>query len=246
MWIPFATPATLIQDILRSWKRYAEGFAHPFNRFEWEDDTTWWIAPAPEQPTYKYTKILVGASSKWLPWIPGNHLFVGVHVERGLGPQVLDDYPAWENKVMEPGWTWHDFCRDVRAGRLVSTIKTAAQQTGSALEIHVLAGVPVKDPRDYRRDLIQFVCEDGHSIKPSAAPMIQTADAFLRSAGTSTSLPELIEYLVAIAHPWLWIDLCLGHTLSTMPRSGEPATPIDALVDQSLKPFRTWLVRLSA
>jgi hypothetical protein len=60
----------------------------PYNRYD-SDDTEWWLSPEPENPAFKYGKILVARPARDRP----DDLFVGLAFEKGVGPSTLTPIP---------------------------------------------------------------------------------------------------------------------------------------------------------
>ncbi len=60
----------------------------PFNRFDEVDDTTWWLCPGPDNPAYKYGKIVC----TWNNFEP--EMFIGLT------------------------WLWHEFFEGLRSGHI--------------------------------------------------------------------------------------------------------------------------------
>ena len=105
------TPAHLAKEIRDIWsQRDRQVSILPYNRFESDEGHTWWIVPAPDKVAHQYVKIIF--SSHHLVANP-DQLFVGLHVEKGVGSALADAGYYKPTEVLRPTWRWHNVVQQV-------------------------------------------------------------------------------------------------------------------------------------
>lgn len=241
MRVAFDNAADLARALAEVWRnRGRVAYPLPHNRWQWDDSTTWRVVPAPDKAAFKYAKIVVSSSPRLAE---PDELFVGLYVEKGLGPALAAAgfYP--DDWVMGPTWRWHGMTRDLSAGAFCAPIVDAVRRTRESIEIRVDAHVPVfRGTIRPGHDLLVYESLDGLAMSETRKPIFDSGQGFLRAAADARTLPQLGKALQTIPEGGLaWVNLYLGRALH---RSGlHDASAVDAhqLADQLLEPFAQWV-----
>lgn len=119
----------------------------PWNRFD-SDHTTWWIVPGTEWPAYRYGKYVFAPI--------GDMISCGLYVEKGLGASTLGMYSP--NLVMDAGWQWHQFIRDIETGKVLEAANKVGMPLFLTLSSDIVRGE--FDPLAPKSDELVFRVED--------------------------------------------------------------------------------------
>ena len=216
-------------------------YARPYNRWQWDDSRTWWVVPVPTQPTFQYAKVIASASGRLAA--PGT-IFVGLYVEKGVGPaaEQAGYYPP--EMVLGPSWHWHSVIRALSEQSLGEAVAVAAGRIGEPVEVRLDAHVPVVEGRERPpHDTLAFECSDGVRLAATQPPSFSTAQGFLRSAAESTTLVELAAALQDMPEgDWAWVNLRFGRSCETSGPPESPALGASQVSERLLEPFSRWLV----
>lgn len=185
--------------------------ARPWNRYD-PDNTFWWLVPSTDWPAYKHGKVFFSPERA-----PAEHLFCGLHIEKGLDPSVAPAYTSARGRrlIMTPEWTWFDFLADFDSGRLRSAIIRAREATGTLLLLRLEAGF-VEDPGSFdpqaprpkpKWDTVVF---DASGSTLSLTTCETPANLLTDVAGSQT-LGDLARSIPAIPTiSWVWLDAFIG------------------------------------
>src|SRR3990170_3650957 len=201
---PFKTTKEAAYQLGREAERSGHsGLIHlPFNRFDQVDDTTWWLCPGPDNPAYKYGKIVC----TWKNFEPD--MFIGLYVEKGLDPSKAGaGLSAKEKRYrMDSTWRWHDFLEGLRSGPIGHVTNLVEKQCQRPVVVALDGGVGQED-----WDFVRFDYTAGAlSHHPSSQ-----GKGTLASSTTARSLPEIAELLPSIPNVgWVWIDFHIGQVFS--------------------------------
>ena len=234
------TPAHLAKEIRDIWsQRHRQVSILPYNRFESDEGHTWWIVPAPDKVAHQYVKIIF--SSHHLVANP-DQLFVGLHVEKGVGSALADAGYYKPTEVLRPTWRWHNVLAGLCNGRLRAPVAEASRRLGQAIHIRLDAFVPIRgqSPEKSPHHLVWYESDDGDVIRSSAIPSLKTPERFLRQAAHLHTLRELGQALQTIPDgESVWVDFYIGRSLEM----GGDKSALDALqlTDRLLEPFADWV-----
>ncbi len=228
-----------IGDIWAARRRLA--YTWPYNRFKWEQSGTWWIVPAADRQAFRYVKIAVSSSRHVAD--PGQ-LFVGLYVEKGVGPALAAARYYPQEWVIGPTWRWHGIMNDLASGLLTGAIADAARHLDAPAEIKVDAHVPThKGAIRPSHDLLTFLSMDGAAITSQRKPVLATQERFLEGAASAPTLAELSRALCAIpASDTAWVNLYFGCTFEKSGPHDTSALDARQVVDRLLEPFASWVV----
>lgn len=195
--------------------------ARPWNKFD-PDNTLWWIVPAADWPAYRCGKFFFSPERA-----PIDHLFCGLHIEKGLDPKVAPAYPSAGGRrlIMKENWTWFDFFENLDSGKVQAALAQASKDSKVPILIRVEAGV-VEDPGSF----------DPHATRPKWDTIIfrtlgdsldvestDTASNLLTKIGESKNLKDLAGYVHEIPKvEWIWLDIFLGIMLGRSPSVSDP------------------------
>jgi len=173
----------------------------PYNRFDADVSTTWWLSPRPEKAAFRYGKFVF---SDW----GENGLFVGLHVEKGLLPPALK-----KHQLMTRDWLWHEFLRAMTEGTLASMRDEIARRCGANPVLAVGGGYEPSPyslfPFEWQDDRLRFLKED-------AKPRERDLSGF----ACDMSLPDLAAKLNEFTtNRWMWIDVTIGLPFEVVPGS---------------------------
>ncbi|MBU2547023.1 MAG: hypothetical protein KKB20_01310 [Proteobacteria bacterium] len=184
--------------------------ARPWNMYE-PDHTLWWLVPSTNNwPAYMHGKFFFSQDRA-----PENHLFCGLHIEKGLDPSVEGAYssPAWKRMIMREDWLWHAFSKDIGSNKMVEALNRISENCHVPVIIRMeaaIAEIPGSfDPRAARPewDLIIWSWEANglQTIKTSTPSLI------LREIEKASSLIGIKQDIAQIVNSaWVWIDLFIG------------------------------------
>lgn len=103
-----------------------------YNRFA-PDVSPWWLAPTDRNPAYRYGKVVFRTNDD--AYIKTPHIFVGLNVEKGIGPTAAPAYrsPAKCRRYimdLDGRWDWHAFAGAMASGQLDPTIVGVQEHAG--------------------------------------------------------------------------------------------------------------------
>jgi hypothetical protein len=164
--------------------------------------------PSSEWPACKYNKLYFASFG-------GDRLFVGFHVEKGLGASVKAAYPRMKGYFTEDDWQWLKFVRALEDGTFQAQLSIASADMPVPVVLR-LSGYYVQDPKGYdpysplrKPDVSTFEMDSSSSgtftrksvdLSPHAIPQLEV-----------TSISNLADELNRLnADPWLWIDVHIG------------------------------------
>jgi hypothetical protein len=205
-------------------------FLLPFNRHD-PEDTEWWLSPVPDNPAYKYGKVIL-APGKLAD--PGD-LLIALSFEKGIGAATSLDAARDQVRVMDRTWAWERrLMRALRSGSLADAALAAEEAAGLPLTVVVDAsyhrprrGWGDMDERggDWPSDMVRFRCSAGrltlidHDLPAALLDGLPGAESFSSIASVLDSMPKA---------DWAWVDFYIGVRFRRAEPSGEPAwSPAD-------------------
>jgi len=199
--------------------------AHPFARFS----PTWLLNPGKDYPApaYKYGKYTFDPEL----FDGEDGLFCGLWVEKGFGPSSVTSSEK-KRLTMGKDWRWHQFGRDLAAGKLEAAISKVLSHTDNPMRIVVNTHYCGGD----EREAVEFIAHSESIRLTGAEP-----SGGLKRAAAAKSLQELGQELAAIPdHEWVWIDFWLGMDFGLAGGRKSGCWMADKLYDNLLKPLQPW------
>jgi hypothetical protein len=167
----------------------------PYNRWDAEVSSFWWLSPKATNPAFQYTKFIFS-------WAEEDRLFVGIHVEKGFGDSFLA-VKKNHDLIMTSDWTWHAFLRDLRAGAIEAALDKLAACCVPVVTID--GGYGRYDRYHYEWDL------GARQLKQTDAVR---GEGLVTSPGDPISCAELAEELDRYeAEEFTWLDVYVGTIL---------------------------------
>lgn len=208
-----------------------EDFLHPvpFNRFA-PSDSVWWLVPERKGPYFRYGKIEIAGETFPAP------LFVGLCVEKGLGPGAAPAlaHAARTRLVMNDDWLWHSFIKKLKTGAFRADVDRVRSAAESEIFVRIGAHVVAPDGSAQESDACVMRVTREVQVEPGEGSLlkIQPGDT-LRHAG---------EKICAIENPdWTWITFHARLLFDVAPRRTPGAYDEEMLWDNAIKPWSAWL-----
>ncbi len=167
--------------------------------------TDWWLVPGRERPAYPFSKLLFHRVSD-----ESDLMFVGFHVERGLGRQLGQLVePA---RMMQPGWYWRRLLNEVQAGVLDAPVRKilARSEQPVVVEIELFRFNQIPEP-----DIVYPWPDDrvAYEISDPTLALVQTEEAgtLLQPLDGVIRLELLIPRVESLPKlSWYWVNLRIG------------------------------------
>jgi hypothetical protein len=211
----------------------------PYRRFDQDAVATWWLTPSKDNPAYADGKIVVERPSPFAPDGP----LIGLHIEKGIGPTAAELFSRRPSLVMNDGWIWRAFFRDMSNGR-VERDMLAAEAAADGLPLVVaivtaiedLPGLEQDEHRERDRGETVWYTAVGGRLERAGQhdPSVLT-----RSLDMSETLPSLAQKIAALKDlDWRWVEILLGIPFEHVEVGGMPASEVWA---RACAPWRSWL-----
>lgn len=237
--------ATVLREEARR-ARAEKLYMIPFNRYE-PHDTYWWLSPRPDNPAYRFGKIVLAAGEGAAP----GELFVGLTSEKGVGPSAA---PAFITTSRGQGWvmdkTWHwvnALTPALTSGALERASKDAEEQAGIPLCVFIDAAY-VDPPREWGdvdvhsdiwpRDVVRFTVSSGRldlldvTLKANLLePLVDAKDFF----GLAVALDTVRD------NDWVWIDFHIGLRFRKATSDDQEPWPASEVWRRACAPWLGWV-----
>ena len=211
----------------------------PYRRFDQDAPATWWLTPSKDNPAYADGKIVV---EQVAPFSRSGPL-IGLHIEKGVGPTAAELFARRPSMVMDDGWIWRAFFRDMSNGRVEQDLR-AAEAAADGLPLVVAVVTAIEDlpslEQDEHRDR-----DRGETIWYSAVGgrleggQQDSPGALARTLDASESLPSLAQKIAALNDlDWRWVEILIGIPFEHVEAGGMPASEVWA---RACAPWSSWL-----
>jgi hypothetical protein len=213
----------------------------PWNMYD-PNNTFWWLVPGPDWPAYRYGKLFFSPDRA-----PDGHLFVGIHVEKGLHQSVGDAYPSTGGRrlIMRDDWSWYKFFNDLQSLEIGKAFTQISEKIKSSVMVRIEAGF-VEDPGSFdpqatrpEWDVVNFYA-DGNSLEIHD---VETPSDLLGGVADSKNLTELTKTIPVIRNiNWVWIDCFIGNIFQKSPDLVNNNTwNANQLCDKFLSILKPWI-----
>lgn len=214
----FTTPYAVASAVQKCGR--AAGVALSLLPFQPKNDRgPWWLSPSPENPGYRYGKVLFGFDQG-----RPSDLFVGLYMEKGIGPtagQLYAETRKGRRYIMDDDWLsrWQAFTEALVSGALDACFQNAEHQGARPVIVEVDAGhVPIPTPgeRDDRpqfpREFVAFQWSAG-----AIAPLerVPSEETLLERCAQARSMSDLATKVSDLSREdSVWLDVGIGVRLS--------------------------------
>lgn len=237
----YKSPREACVDIRRFFESPGDGrrlYVLPYNRFEPDKSTFWWLSPSPDNPAYKYGKFAFAIYE-------GNAMRTGLYVEKGLGSEycAIDKSKSARRMIMDDTWLWHDLLRDMEGQKISNALDLIHKRATVRPELHVEGGYASpgfapERPR-YGWDKLRFEWNiDSQKLilvdenrEGGVLPQLEEYSTLSDLASKLLSLPD---------SSYIWIDFLVGVRLNlsdTTPNAWNG----NELVRNVFDPLLTWV-----
>jgi len=237
----YNTPREACLDTWRFFESPGDGrrlYVLPYNRFDPDKSTFWWLSPSPDNPAYKYGKFAFAIYED-------NIMRTGLYVEKGLGLEYcsIDKSKSAGRMVMDETWSWHSFLRDMKGEGISQALDMINAKANVRSELHLEGGYasPGFDPQRprFKWDRSVFQWDPGDQILTLLKE--NRRGEVLPKLGESITFPDLASKLSNLPESsFIWIDLLIGIRLnmsSTTPHAWDG----NELVRNVLDPLYEWV-----
>ena len=208
----------------------------PWNRFD-PANTLWWIVPSTDWPAHTFGKIVISRE-------PDGGFFYGLVVEKGLDREAGAAYPGKKGRqlIMDDNWTWEDFSKDLKEGKLEKVILAINEKTSLPVTIKIDSAI-INDPDTFDpyassapEDSGQWEYQKGE-LKEIIQP--QGILLFLSGADSTKDLNEKIT--TNSEAKWFWIDFFVGVNLPNYKEENKASWDGFRIWKDVLYPLMPWL-----
>jgi len=241
----YKTPREAATEIRDQYYNLTSGrqlYLIPYNRFDPDNSTFWWLSPSKDNPAYKYGKYAFSICEE-------NYMRIGLYVEKGLGQKTLS-IPGKKpdpHMIMDETWFWHDIISEMKTDKFVNALDKISSLSDRPIEFHVEGGASVHDvdaktKESLRDNLEKFVfqwdSESGKIISLSARHRDNTLGK-LEHCSDIKSLSSDLSNLGT--QPFSWIDLFIGLRLKLNCKSANSWKNYQ-IYKNILEPFEFWIL----
>jgi len=120
--------------------------ARPYNRFK-PNETVWWVIPSKEWPAHRFAKFIIYKENK--------KMYIGINIEKGFGPVLLEAKLAPEKLIVKKDWEWNQFKQDLKNGKLNNVLLDSSKSIDRKIELHLAIGYvdrKQQNNKDYQED----------------------------------------------------------------------------------------------
>lgn len=212
--------------------------AHP-------ESCLWWAVPTPEWPAFHLPKMFVD----WLH--PDDHatLYFGLHVEKGLGGSREQGSNGIGRLLMDAGWAWPQFTRDLANGRIGRLVRAVSSPAVPSLYLRVEVSNEIRADKALLR--ARRLWRDGAYYgfecrgRDARLALLYAHDseglgAPLEHAQTLPELAAALERLPGAAHRWVDLQLGVGAVVWA-PEMDVKAISLRHLVARYVEAFAAWV-----
>ncbi len=214
----------------------------PYRRFEPEAEDTWWLAPTTDNPAYADGKIVVERPTEATPGAS----IIGLHVEKGVGPaaaSAFEESARGSRLVMNEGWIWRAFTREMETGRVEHDLVAAEEAAGELPLLLLFRQAVVDVPRlEAFEDRDRFAAEllwyqlSGGKLDLLGA---HQPDVLASTLDRTETLPSIAEKLRAVKYiDWRWVEVIVGIPFHQVPSGGLSASEV---WDHACAPWLGWV-----
>lgn len=212
----------------------------PFNRYQ-PLAAPWWLVPQNTREIHPYGKIIIRPLGR-----PPTGFFVGLHVEKGIGPDAARRYRLRTELVMKKSWIWHVFRTDLVTGYIQDAVRDAAEKLGCNVwfqmrlmkAVHLLAGEPDRVNPEHINEFLWRA--RGNAIR------LVKSRCRSDPAKSLTSCTSLADVAFILDQPelqeWWWVDVQIGTEFDFPRTSADPSRAWSAgeIFDRAVEPWLPW------
>jgi hypothetical protein len=192
----------------------------PFNRYD-PEDTYWWLSPEPDNPAFKYGKIVLAGGDGAAP----GDLYVGLVFEKGIGltaAELFAQSARGRRWLVDRTWAWErTLLPMLRSGSFADASIAAESAAGLPLTVFIDAAY-AQPPRDWDdasdvhgmewpRDVVRFDCS-GAMLTLIDAVLPADLLGAMAEAGTFSEIATVLADMPKV--DWTWIDFHIGLRLA--------------------------------
>jgi len=216
---------------------------HPYNP-DRPEESTWWLFPPVRRsgnwPAYHMGKF----TFRVLP--DSNALFVGLHVEKGIGAKLAQAFETQRAATLAlgPDWIWHRFLANLTDGSVEAAFETIRKRSGMAPWIFLDAG-PAGDEQRFHpaRSKYAFQCPEGNRIVLQSHYMGEQGIPFAENAIDLADLRDRLERLADPQGDMIWVNLWVGCTVGRKRLDRLPPWDGADFWHKALEPLAHWVLR---
>lgn len=211
----------------------------PYRRFDQDAVATWWLTPSKDNPAYADGKIVVERPAPFAP----NGPLIGLHIEKGVGPTAAELFAKRPSLVMDDGWIWRAFFREMSAGRVEGDL-IAAEAAADGLPVVLaivtaiedLPGLEQGEHRERDKGETVWYIATGGKLERAGE---HDPSVLARSLDARETLPSVARKIAALEDlDWRWVEILIGVHFEHVEKGGMAAAEVWA---RACAPWTSWL-----